>query len=80
MKKMLFIALIVLAALFVFTGCSGTAYTTNGSRNGMSDNGMVNGNNDRSNVSTSRDGTVNGRNTTGMPRMGIDVQMGPGAR
>lgn len=65
MKKILCLTLIVLATLFVFTGCSGTASTANGVRNGADGNYMASGKNDQGNVSTSRDGTVNGRNRMG---------------
>lgn len=73
MKKILCIALVVLAALFVFTGCSGTANTMTG-RNAIGRE--IIGRNDQSNVSTSRDGTVNGRNPATMPGPGIGVDVG----
>ncbi len=77
MKKILCIALVVLAALFVFTGCSGTANSMTG-RNAMGRGAGVR--NDQSNVSTSRDGTVNGRNPATMPGpgMGTGNSMGNG--
>lgn len=81
MKKILCLTLIVLTMLCIFTGCSGTAYTTNGNgRNRTYGNYAENGRNDQGNVSTSRDGTVNGRNNSNMPRMGMDVEIGPGVR
>ena len=76
MKKILCVVLIVLTMVAVFTGCAGRAYTTGRYRNGSTGIGK----NDQSNVSTSRDGTVNGKNKDGMPKMGMDVEIGPGVR
>ncbi len=79
MKKIFCLALVVLTVLALFTGCSSRAYTNvEGRRNGRGMNGMHGG----GNVSTSRDGTVNGgsENTLpgAMPRadMGIDMEIG----
>lgn len=80
MKKLLCLTLIVLTMLCVFTGCNGTANTMNGNGNRTYGNYADNGQNDQGNVSTSRDGTVNGRNNNSMPRMGMDVEIGPGVR
>ena len=92
MKKMICLALVVLTILCVFTGCSGTAYTTNGYGNGgMGYNNAMNGRNGRSNVSTSRNGMVNGKNGTNngnstnrsrsnMPNVGMDVEIGTNVR
>lgn len=81
MKKILCISLIVLCMLCVFTGCSGTAYTTNGNgRTRDYENYANSRQSGHSNVSTSKDGTVNGRNNNSMPRMGMDVEIGPGVR
>lgn len=76
MKKMICLALIVLAIVCVFTGCSTTAYTGYGNGRGRTGG---NGNMDNGNVSTSRDGTVNGQNRSGMPNMGIDMEIGKNA-
>lgn len=53
MKKMFCLALVVLTMLALFTGCSGRVYTDRS--NNMERRSGMNGN-----VSTSRDGTVNG--------------------
>jgi len=56
MKKMLCLVLVVLTMLALFTGCSGRFYSDYGGGNAGRTGGMF-GN---GNVSTSRDGTVNG--------------------
>jgi len=56
MKKMLCLVLVVLTMLALFTGCSGRVYSDYGGGNAGRTGGMF-GN---GNVSTSRDGTVNG--------------------
>lgn len=79
MKKILCLALVVLAVMALFTGCYTRTYTDNGAygRNGR--NRSYNGMTDYGNVSTSRDGTVNGgKNLTPMPRMNPDGDMGMG--
>ena len=92
MKKMICLALLVLAMVCVFTGCSGPAYTDygygsgrnasgSGAYNGRGGSGnMSTGRDSGGNVSTSRDGTVNGQNGSNMPNVGMDVEIGPGAR
>ena len=64
MKKMICLALLVLAMVCVFTGCAGTAYTDYGYGYGRnaSGYGAYGDRRDSGNVSTSRDGTVNGYN------------------
>lgn len=65
MKKILCLALVVLTMLCVFTGCSGSASIMRES-GGAGANGSTGiGRSDQGNVSTSRDGTVNGRNRMG---------------
>ena len=63
MKKILCLALIVLSLVCVFTGCAATVNEAER----MARNGMYNSmqENDWSNVSTSRNGMVNGRNRNG---------------
>ena len=76
MKKILCLALSCLTALALFTGCSGTMYTDYGynragSRGAYDYNGS-------GNVSTSRDGTVNGGENTfrrNSPRAKTDGKM-----
>jgi len=79
MKKMLCLALVVLAVLALFTGCSGRSYTNYGSYGRGNGNRSHNGMNDFGNVSTSRDGTVNGgENGSSMHRMNPNADMGAG--
>ena len=62
MKKIFCLALIVLTLVCVFTGCTGPVQMA---ERGMADMYNDMNRNDRSNVSTSRNGTVNGRNRNG---------------
>ena len=71
MKKILCLALIVLTLACVFTGCNSTVTTAN--RPGTSARDAMPDMNGRSNVSTSRDGTVNGRRSESLPEMGMDA-------
>lgn len=63
MKKILCLALIVLTLVCVFTGCAGPVNEAER----IARNGMYNSmdRTDRSNVSTSRNGMVNGKNRNG---------------
>lgn len=79
MKKIFCLVLVVLTVLALFTGCSGRAYSNYDSGRHSRDRQY------RGNVSTSRDGTVNGGegsgrngNTGAKPHadMGIDMEIG----
>ena len=80
MKKMICLALAILLLCFVFTGC-GAATTTRSYDDNMENRSntfrdQTNRAEDRGNVSTSRDGTVNGQNRSGSPDMGMDLEIG----
>lgn len=71
MKKILCLALIILTLVCVFTGCNSTVTTAN--RPGTSARDAIPNMNDRSNVSTSRDGTVNGKRSESLPEKGMEA-------
>lgn len=79
MKKILCLALVVLAVMALFTGCYTRTYSDTGSYGSGNRNRSYNGMTDYGNVSTSRDGTVNGgENLAPMPRMNPNNDMGVG--
>ena len=70
MKKILCIALIVLSLACLFTGCNSTVTTAR--TPGTSARDSMPFTDERSNVSTSKDGTVNGRKSGSLPQMAED--------
>lgn len=76
MKKLVCLALVVLTMLALFTGCSGRAYTNMGRGNRRHGERGMGGMYGGGNVSTSRDGTVNGGRENTLPDMMPNADMG----
>ena len=78
MKKLLCLALMILALASVLVGCNSNVTTAG--RPQTSARTQMPSSNSRSNVSTSRDGTVNGKRTESLPEKGMDAEQLPDQR